>query len=150
MSTQFDLLLQEYQEALQKYELGELNRNYLFKLGKPCQVLQENGFLEDDIIMFQKTVRKMIEKHNLSLAQIALLPEQLQNPLAIFISQQTELARIVLTEATHEENPIVVALTPTKLNATNINELKSAYPKEKWVLTAWSIKNLKIWGKEKE
>ncbi len=79
-----------------------------------------------------------------------MLPEQLQNPLAIFISQQTELARIVLTEATHEENPIVVALTPTKLNATNINELKSAYPKEKWVLTEWSIKNLKIWGKEKE
>ncbi len=84
MSIEFDLLLQEYQEALQKYELGQLNRNYLFKLGKPCQVLQENGFSEDDIIMFQKTVRKMIEKHNLSLEQIALLPKQLQKSVSYF------------------------------------------------------------------
>lgn len=36
----------------------------------------------------------MIEKHNLSLEQIAMLPEQLQNPLAILFPNKQNLPEL--------------------------------------------------------
>ncbi len=52
--------------------------------------------------------------------------------------------------ASKEEKPIVVALSKEKLNGEEINELKSAYPKEKWVISEWIAQKLRLWKKEKE
>ncbi len=150
MDKDFEKIVEEYKKALEKYENGSLNRNYLFNLGKPCKELKENGVSDDEIRIFQRTVGKMLKKHDLSLEQIEKLPQLLQNPLAIFLSQKTDLTRVVLTEASKEEKPIVVALSKEKLNGEEINELKSAYPKEEWVILEWIAQKLQLWKKEKE
>jgi Phage MuF-C-terminal domain len=147
---ELDKIRKEYKKALEEYKKGKLNRNYLFNLGKPCQELLDNGVSKVDILMFQRTVRKILKKRNLSIEQIGQLPELLQNPIAIFLFQNSDLTRIVLTEASENENPIVLAIAQEKLNGQAINELKSAYPKEKWVLAEWIEKKLQLWKKEKE
>ncbi len=146
----FQKIVEEYQRSLESYQKGELNRNYLFNLGKPCQELLDSGVSESDILMFQRTVGKMLKKHDLSLEQIAQLPELLQNPLAIFLSQTNDFTKIVLTESEQAEKPIVVAVAKSEHNQQEINELKSAYPKEKWIVAEWIEKKLQIWKKEKE
>lgn len=106
-----------------------------------------NGISPSPFWMFQRTLNKMLKKHELIWNEIALLPYLLSQPLAVYRSRSDDFSRVVLAESEYSAT-IVLVISSTEHNGVLINEVKSAYPKESESLAVWEAQGLKIWPKK--
>lgn len=119
---------------------GEMNSNEVLVINeKTPQILQKYGANNNKITMSQSTVYKIVYpegymggKHNLGFDALAMLPEQLADPIAIFKSATQKDSHVVLTELVDSNNnPVIVPIHLDKNNRIEIvNEIPSAYGKD--------------------
>ncbi|MFY9178645.1 MAG: hypothetical protein WAO12_02565 [Venatoribacter sp.] len=98
------------------------------------KVFQALGVSDAPITISRDVVRKATNgvKHNVPMVAIEHLPEELNDPLAVFKSSTEQDALVVLTELSDESNrPIIVALDLRKANGEyGIVRVASAYGKD--------------------
>lgn len=119
----------QFNEELERYKSGQMGKNDMFHLGKPRGILR--GFLPDlDIIMFQRTVKKGIEKkHNVGIEAMLNMPSELCKP--IFIFQRDDHTLGILTEMKDQDNRNVCVAIEMKKKVQDgksfleVNELTS-------------------------
>lgn len=125
---QYDIQ-KSYSEQIDDALNGELNQNQFIYVGKPSSIMLENGFANYDIVMSNNVLKKLQEKHGLSISTIKELNTAINNPIYILESNTVENAKVIVTDLIDSENrPIIVAIhldVNTKIGIVNI--LASAY-----------------------
>lgn len=125
---QYDIQ-KSYSEQIDDALNGELNQNQFIYVGKPSSIMLENGFANYDIVMSNNVLKKLQEKHGLSISTIKELNTAINNPIYILESNTVENAKVIVTDLMDTESrPIIVAIhldVNTKIGIVNI--LASAY-----------------------
>ena len=140
---------EEFNKQLQNLINKSIHRNYIFNLDKPNQELQNAGFPNLDIKILQKNVRKILKQHELKPQELENLPSTLDKVKAVFRSRNNENARLVQPDMNREEAVVFAVWLNNFIENEQVNEVKSGYTKEEWILEEWRKQGLLIWEKNK-
>ena len=131
-----------FNEFLQEQINGTLQQGFVYQLGMPSDILKDAGVRDLPIEMASnRLVNKSIqENHPFNLEEIKGLPNAIQNPLAVFISETVGYSFVVLTELKHgDENYTAIIGVKQKPNNNEINSIRSVYYKILYSIVNWII-----------
>lgn len=123
-----------FNEELQRYQIGAMSKNEIFTLGVPQGVLKK--FLANlPIVMTQKVVRKgILKKHHVDLESLKDMPSYIADP--IFVFQRADGAIGILTEITDTDGKnVCVAIDLSKTIQRGgdfivVNDIRSFHGRE--------------------
>jgi len=131
----------KFNEEIEKYFRGELDKYHVFSMGNPGSILKISGFPDIPIHLLQGTISNKTDKHNLQKETLIDLPLAINDPIFAMESlthPQTRL--VVFTELYHPEgNVLLAAEINTKHNNININKVISVYGKDNDDVMNWLI-----------
>lgn len=139
-SKQYDNIAEnsKFNLDLESYLAGGMKSGRVFILGNPGVILSKFGLSGLEIQMPQSIVKKGIEKHSIDAADLRDLPMHIQNPLAVFASKTNSDARILLTEITHPDGNLVVALHAEMARGSLVvHDIRSIHPKPGDKIAQW-------------
>lgn len=113
MFSQRDSLEQDvtaWQEQLDEYEAGTLNRRVVLNVGATPDVLQRLGADALPMIMPQSVLKKAQDKHSIPLEVLRDLPAEIADPIMVFDSATMANSFVVLTEMQHDGENLVVPI----------------------------------------
>lgn len=124
---------------------GTIGRRKKLHFGNPSLPLQLAGVPPYPMKLNQSVVRKILEKHELSVAQLIQVQAALNSPLMIFKSASVPAARLLLTPIPANEKSIVIAIHPGgKMGQTTVSEVKSIHPRPAQHILLWMENGLLI------
>lgn len=133
-----DAVNAKFNEDLEQYFQGALPATHAFDLGIPGAILKDAGLGIKQIRLFRKTIKAKIDDHSLYLMQLKNLPIAINDPIFVMRSITEPESVVVLTEITHPEGNILVAINTTgKHNEIVINKITSIYGKDGDKILRW-------------
>ena len=115
---------ERFNEELQRYQDGQMNKNDMFHLGNPYGTMRM--FLPDlPIVMRQRIMTKgSVKKHNIEPAALENMPQHLSEP--IFVFQRTDNVLGVLTEMKDRDGKnvcVAISLSQTIQDGKDVLEV---------------------------
>lgn len=136
--------MNQFERDLARFVEGSLDRRKKFYFGYPSADLQKAGIPPYSLMLNQSIVRKILEKHELSAAQLVRVQATLNTPLMIFQSASIPEARLLLTPITVVEKSVVLAIHPSGKMGHKIavSEIRSIHPRPSEHILTWIEKGL--------
>lgn len=131
MSASSKSSINQFERDLALFVNGGLDRRKKFYFGYPSTDLQKAGIVPYRIMLNQSVVRKILDKHELSVEQLIQVQAALNSPLMIFQSASIPGAKLLLTPITVAEKSVVLAIHPGgKMgHRTAVSEIRSIHPR---------------------
>ncbi len=129
-----------FRGELQNYIDGKLDDRHIFKIGTTPEVMRLVGVDDLPIEMQAGVLARKNEKHGLVLEDLANLPYELANPIAITQSATVPDGIVVITELpTIAGNTVVVAVhLNKKIGRIEVNSIRSIYYKRNGEIQNWA------------
>ena len=110
---------------------GRANRDTVLILGDVPRMYLPFGVPHFKLAMTQRTLHKIITKHNLDIGIIKRLPALLKKPIFVFQSATEPNALVVVIDATDKDkNAVIVIIHPDRQHQQHrINRIASVYSK---------------------
>jgi len=134
--------MNRFERDLQRCISGVMERWEKIHLGYPSVSLQQVGIPPYPIKLNQSIVRKVINKHGLSSAQLVEVQKGVNSPLMIFESNSLPGAKLLLTQTVHNSESLIVAIHKGQMGKNPTNEIRSIYPKATAIILLWIEKKL--------
>tara|TARA_B100001989_G_scaffold252461_1_gene234584 strand:- start:1917 stop:2525 length:609 start_codon:yes stop_codon:yes gene_type:complete len=112
---------------------GRANRDTVLILGDVPRMYLPFGVPHFKLAMTQRTLHKIITKHNLDIGIIKRLPALLKKPIFVFQSATEPNALVVVIDATDKDkNAVIVIIHPDRQHQQHrINRIASVYSKRR-------------------
>ena len=146
---------ERFNEELQRYQDGKMDKNEMFHLGNPNGVMRT--FLPDlPIVMRQRIMTKgSVKKHNIEPTALENMPQHLSEP--IFVFQRTDNVLGVLTEMKDRDGKnvcVAISLSQTIQDGKNIlevNDIRSIHGRnEADIIYPIVQNNTLVWADKKK
>lgn len=120
-----------FKSELQDYIDGKLDNRHVFKLGTTPEVMRLVGADDLPVELSASVLERKEAKHSLILENLANLPEELADPIAVMQSSTIPDAITLITELpTLDRHNMLVAIHLNKrFGKAEINSIRSIYPK---------------------
>ena len=137
---------ENFAKQVDDYLSGKMRSNDLINVGKTSQVLQSIGLPNNDIVLKQSKLKKMLQEsndpnsnlHGLSLDVVKRIPEAIATPLNVLQSSSNKNSVVVITDLADKlERPVIASIEMNyegKIGTIDFlsNRLTSAYGKNNY------------------
>ena len=143
-----------FDKELKKYIDGKLNKNHIFNLGKPCEILRKCGFPKEQRIELSGShleFKSRLKRHPFDLEELYGLDKALQMPIAVFAyGDKRKSQNIIINIQKNDKNFIVGIHFNQKVRGYEVSDIRTIYPKENIEWLNWINQGKMIYGdKEK-
>lgn len=123
-----------FDNTIDQYIEGTLPKGHVFKLGNTPTVMRMIGIDDLPIELASSVLERKEAKHNLNIKDLKTLPTELEDPIAVFKSNQVGNGIVVLTEIPSSDgDPIIVAIHLNKKKGKGeINSIRSIHQRTKY------------------
>lgn len=120
-----------FKNELQDYIDGKLDNRHVFKLGTTPEVMRLVGADNLPVELSASVLERKEAKHSLILENLANLPEELADPIAVMQSSTIPDAITLITElpTIDRHNMLVAVHLNKRFGKAEINSIRSIYPK---------------------
>jgi len=129
-----DGAMEAFSQQLRKWEAGEMASGDVFDLGTTPKLIQGFGAKDIPLVMTQNVLVKITDgKHNITIEEVARLPEQIADPIMLFRGSKPD-SFVALTELKDKSGREVIAAIHLNKeeNHMRVNRIASAYGKD-WI-----------------
>jgi len=131
MINDYNILNSNFNNELQEQINGTLQKGHIYKIGMPSEALLYAGIKNLPIEMASSTLEiksssDYIHNHPFGLISIYNLPIAIQQPIAVFNSEELYTdKKVVLTEITNNNNNFIAIIDIRKSRNQKVNEINS-------------------------
>ncbi|PWU06130.1 MAG: hypothetical protein C5B47_07995 [Verrucomicrobia bacterium] len=136
--------MNQFERDLERFIAGNMDRRTKFHFGYPSAELRRAGVPPYPLMLNQSVIRKILDKHELSVAQLIQVQAALNTPIMIFKSAVVPDAKLLLTQIVVNEKSVVLAIHPGgKMgHKAIVSEVKSVHPRPTEHVLMWMEKGL--------
>ncbi len=136
--------MNQFEKDLARFVAGTLDRRKKFHFGYPSADLRRAGVPPYPLMLNQSVVRKILDKHELSVTQLIQVQAALNTPIMIFKSAVVPDAKLLVTPIVANGRSVVLAIHPSgKMgHKAVVSEVKSIHPRPTEHVLMWMEKGL--------
>lgn len=129
-----------FNQQLQRQIDGTLPVGHIYRLGMPSDILLSTGVpnLPIELAATRLTKKSKQDNHPFDIADLANLPQALQNPVAIFRYKDSSDAQNIIVELEHNGKNFLVGLfLDRERRWVQINDIRGLFPKDTYQWLYW-------------